>query len=146
MVWDSLTGLFAEMDGYLESRDVPALLIDSEYVCSIIADTNADDWSVDDIVVTGAAFKEGGAVLRVEFEWSASGEQKPDRMFAGTSAHGTAVALIAAEDGTALVDEDFITGDIDEPADGDIDEPVSGEGEGGVANGSSCRQQPDLPR
>ena len=100
----ALRGLSDELNS---SAQLQQALFDSDEVSAAIAETNADGWTLDDVGVDAiepcydAGHMSG---LRVKIDWNACGDQRPDSMYCGTSAKGTAVVYLA-EDGTMTVEE-----------------------------------------
>lgn len=70
-------------------------ILDSEECCAAMAETNAEAWSVDELEVLAIRWDEGGCVA--DCSYSASGEQREERMYCGNRMTGTAVARIDEE-------------------------------------------------
>ena len=64
-----------------------------------MAETNASDWEVDEMLVGEFNLDVPAGICTVRFTYSASGDQEPDRMFFGTTIGGEGSAIIS-NDGT----------------------------------------------
>jgi hypothetical protein len=85
-------GLFG-LQEILEPALHDADILDSDEISSIIGETNAIGWSVDEFWIEYASFEKRNEI-RVKFGWSASGEQLDDRMLLGTKVEGSLVAVV----------------------------------------------------
>lgn len=70
-------------------------LIDSDAVCSAMAETNAVDWIIDEYKIDNVDSSDDP--VKVKLHFSAAGEQLDDKTWCGTSISGEALALIDTE-------------------------------------------------
>lgn len=104
-----LSELMFDLNDYVESSDVSEEIMNSEVINEIIANTNADDWTVDQFEILSITTTRTG--FDVVLHWYASGNQKEDRMYCGTKAKGN-VTVVCKHDGAYEVKE--ITGEIED--------------------------------
>jgi hypothetical protein len=90
-------------------------IVDSEAFVNAIAETNASGWGVDDYEVEHIDLGETECVVKLNF--SASGDQEQEKMYAGDRMSGTAEAVI---DATGAVEYREITAEVEhDPEDQD---------------------------
>jgi hypothetical protein len=107
----------SELQRTLEKHlsDDPWSLLNRDEVSSLIADTNADGWSVDnddvELVTEAESLDLSGDTVRFEFSFSCYGEQKENRAVTANSISGTTVATV---DDDGLIEINNVEASIDE--------------------------------
>lgn len=84
---------FLAMQDMLDDVELSDLLVEHDDVSAIMTDTNTFDWQLAHLEVVGVE-QVGPNKLKVKVAWTVSGEQDEDKMYCGTSAHGTADVLV----------------------------------------------------
>jgi hypothetical protein len=85
-----------ELSDFVDNEDgITSDIIDSEMIGSIIADTNAYGWTVEQCeILSVEPIYDGGVVgLKVKINWYASGQQDEDRAHYGNKAEGKATLV-----------------------------------------------------
>ncbi|WP_437947081.1 toll/interleukin-1 receptor domain-containing protein [Sorangium sp. So ce296] len=82
---------------YDEISDKSYGLIDSESFCDAMADTNATDWEIDEIVIDDVNIEVERERCVVHFRFFASGQQLDEKMYCGTRICGSADAIVSAD-------------------------------------------------
>ena len=120
----------------LDNEDgIKSEIIDSEEFGSVIGDTNASGWTIEQFEIFSVEPIYDGSVVgfKVKINWYASGQQEEDRMFCGNKAKGKATLVFELNgecevaEISGSVDDDYSDHGLEEPV--DDDEPVSQEDE-----------------